>query len=86
MPIKSPADRQPKPCPHCGTFGGTLTNHHPDCCTLVGAPVAHAGIRFAAVREVVMQGTEFVAKARGHTMALRIANALNRYRPNARGF
>ena len=42
---------------------------------------------FVAVRQspVVMRGAEFVARACSHTMAKRIANALNEHKPNERG-
>jgi hypothetical protein len=34
---------------------------------------------------IVMRGAEFVARACSHTMAKRIANALNKHTPNERG-
>lgn len=42
---------------------------------------------FVAVRQsgIVMRGAEFIARAVSHTMAKRIANALNDHKPNERG-
>ena len=42
---------------------------------------------FVAVRNsgIVMRGAELICKACSHTMACRIANALNLYQPNLRG-
>lgn len=42
--------------------------------------------QFAAIRKAIMRGAECVATASSHTMAKRIANALNGYRPNAKGY
>lgn len=43
---------------------------------------------FVAVRRsgVVMRGQEYICKAVSHTMAKRIARALNDYQPNERGY
>lgn len=43
--------------------------------------------RFVAVRrsKLVMRGEELICRAASHTMAKRIANALNRHTPNRRG-
>lgn len=71
-----------KPCPHCGAFGGTAAEHLPNCIT----QFALRGMAFSAVNRVIMRGSEFIARARSHTMALRIANALNKYQPNRSGF
>lgn len=40
---------------------------------------------FVAVRLAVMRGTERIATAVSKTMAKRIANALNRHKPNSEG-
>jgi len=42
---------------------------------------------FVAVRgsAVVMRGAEFICSACSHNMAVRIANALNSYKPDERG-
>lgn len=42
--------------------------------------------QFVAVRRVVMRGTERIAEAVSSTLARRIANALNRYTPNRKGY
>jgi hypothetical protein len=42
--------------------------------------------KFVAVHKAIMRGAEFIATAVSHTMALRIANALNSYKPNQKGF
>jgi hypothetical protein len=77
-----------KPCPHCGAFGGTVANHHPDCLVVAVRKACRvpALTKFVAVGKTVMRGQEFVANAASHTMALRIARALNNHKPNARGF
>jgi hypothetical protein len=43
--------------------------------------------RFVAVRQskLVMRGEELICRASSHTMAKRIANALNKHTPNRRG-
>jgi hypothetical protein len=41
--------------------------------------------RFVAVKSAVMQGTDHIATAKSKTMAKRIANALNKHRPNSEG-
>lgn len=41
--------------------------------------------QFAAVGFAIMRGAERVALAVSHTMAKRIANALNNHKPNQRG-
>lgn len=41
---------------------------------------------FIAVRRAVMRLSECIASARSHTMARRIAEALNRYRPGPKGY
>lgn len=43
--------------------------------------------RFVAVRraKLVMRGEELICRAASHTMAKRIANALNAWKPNSRG-
>lgn len=41
---------------------------------------------FVAIRCNVMRGGERVATAASNTMAKRIANALNNYTPNRRGY
>lgn len=48
---------------------------------------APPGPKFVAVHhsKTVMRAAQFIATACSHTMALRIANALNRYKPNERG-
>lgn len=43
------------------------------------------GREYVAIGTSVMYGDSNVAVARGQNMATRIANALNRYTPNARG-
>jgi hypothetical protein len=48
-------------------------------------PDIPAGKAFRAERREVTRGDEPVAMASSSTMAQRIANALNLYRPNARG-
>ncbi len=47
-------------------------------------PLCH-GLRFVAVKLAVMRGADRVAVAVSHTMAKRIANALNAHKPNQRG-
>lgn len=42
--------------------------------------------KFVAVGLAVMRGSEHIAQGRSHTMALRIARALNNHKPNSRGF
>ena len=42
-------------------------------------------VRFVAVKSAVMRGSEHVATAVSKTMAKRIANALNRHKPNSEG-
>lgn len=42
-------------------------------------------VPFVAVRRAVMRGSQLEATARSATMAQRIANALNAYRPGERG-
>lgn len=41
---------------------------------------------FVAIKRAVMRGSEAIAHARSHTMARRIAEALNRYRPGPKGY
>lgn len=41
--------------------------------------------RFVAVKSAVMQGSEHIATAKSKTMAKRIANALNKHKPNDEG-
>jgi hypothetical protein len=41
---------------------------------------------FVAVKQQVLKGSELIARAVSHTMAHRIANALNAYRPGKKGF
>jgi len=43
-------------------------------------------MKFVAIGKIVMRGSDFVARACSHTMALRIANALNSYVPTRRGY
>lgn len=77
------------PCTHCGAFGGTTANHQPNCIVaMVKARDARdlARLKFVAVGRVIMRGEESIARARTHNMALRIANALNVYVPNRKGF
>lgn len=84
-----------QPCIHCkrpkdrhyGQLGGL--NEQPYWCTppevederRYEAPV----FIFAAKDHDVWQGSERVAVARSNTFAKRIANALNRYKPDQRG-
>lgn len=42
--------------------------------------------QFVAVNRSVMRGQEHIATAVSRTMAMRIARALNTYKPNSRGF
>lgn len=44
------------------------------------------GLRFQAHERVIMRGAEHVATAMSHNFARRIANALNTYTPNERGY
>ena len=46
-----------------------------------------ANFLFVAVRRapIVMRGAEFICKAVSHSMAARIAAALNQYQPDRRG-
>ena len=74
-----------KPCIHCSSFGGTEDKHHPQCVVAIAARGGSVPA-FVAVGKVVMRADEFIARARSHTMALRIANALNQYQPNRSGF
>jgi hypothetical protein len=48
-------------------------------------PVLKPQPLFVAIRTVVMRGSEYIATATSSTMARRIANALNRYKPNEKG-
>jgi hypothetical protein len=41
---------------------------------------------FVAVRNVIMRGSEYIGTAVSSTMARRIANALNCYKPGKKGF
>lgn len=41
---------------------------------------------FVAIKRAVMRGSECIAVALSHTMARRIANALNRYKPTDKGY
>jgi hypothetical protein len=43
-------------------------------------------VQFAAIGSDVLRGDKPICVARSHNMALRIANALNAYTPNDRGF
>lgn len=44
------------------------------------------GLRFVAIGRIVMRGSQCIAsKVCSHTMAKRIANALNRHKPNQEG-
>jgi hypothetical protein len=43
-------------------------------------------LQFVAVRKGIKQGPHYVAMAKSSTMARRIANALNQYKPNAKGY
>lgn len=49
------------------------------------ASAASAAPRFAAIKASVLQGSTTVARAASKTMAKRIANALNKYKPNKEG-
>jgi hypothetical protein len=49
-------------------------------------PYGTEPLQFAAVRRGVKQGAHYVATAKSSTMARRIANALNRYTPNDKGY
>jgi len=42
-------------------------------------------LQFVAVRATIMRGGLHIATARSHTMAKRLANALNRYIPSREG-
>jgi hypothetical protein len=42
-------------------------------------------LQFVAIRATIMRGGQHIATARSHTMAKRIANALNRYIPSREG-
>lgn len=42
-------------------------------------------VPFIADSGIVRKGMYFIARARSHTMAKRIANALNTYTPNEKG-
>jgi hypothetical protein len=55
--------------------------------TTSGGQIENRPIRFIAVKgsTIVMRGAEFIASACSRTMAKRIANALNIYRPNKKG-
>lgn len=48
--------------------------------------VTAAEFPFVAIKLAIMRGSERVAVAVSHTMARRIANALNLYQPNHRGY
>jgi len=41
---------------------------------------------FVAVRRAIMRGSECIATAKSHTMARRIARALNIYKPGEKGY
>jgi hypothetical protein len=49
-------------------------------------PIAREIPKFVAVQKTVMRGSEFICNAVSHTMALRISNALNVYRPGSKGY
>lgn len=52
----------------------------------IEVPIDDDGREFVGIGKHIMRGRhEFVANARSATMARRIANALNIYRPNRRG-
>lgn len=70
-----------EPCTHCGESVG----HNPSCIVSVAARGGSLH-PFTAIGKVIMRGSEFIARARSRTMALRIANALNQYQPNRSGF
>lgn len=42
--------------------------------------------RFAAVGELIKQGSETMASCKSRTFALRVANALNQYTPGKKGY
>jgi hypothetical protein len=46
---------------------------------------AHAPI-FIAVKSLIYRGSQLIARVASHTMARRIANALNIYRPGPKGY
>lgn len=50
------------------------------------SPPAPRPPQFVAIKAAVMRGQEHIATAVSSTMAQRIARALNRHRPNSRGF
>ena len=70
----------PSRCYHCDSIGG----HDPACIVAVSQRGGSV-YPFVAVKLAVMLGAERIAVAVSHTMAKRIANALNHHQPNKRG-
>lgn len=71
-----------KPCEHCGVFGN---RHQANCLALIARESDTIPGKFGAVHCSVTQAGRTVARAISKTMAKRIANALNSYRPNREG-
>jgi len=75
------------PCIYCSCLEG----HRPNCvlqrlsdgrwCDALPEQV-----KFSSVHRAVMQGVNHIAQAISNTMAHRIANALNQYKPGSRGY
>jgi hypothetical protein len=80
----------PKPAP-LTEFKPNLTNHYEPPGWMLQAPPSDAKgtePKFIAVKGtvIVMRASELIAKACSRTMARRIANALNKYVPNRKGY
>jgi hypothetical protein len=71
-------------CLHCGTDTHNSNLLCPSCAKItIGQPTP---AKFAFVGTKVMQGSTQRAVASSRTFARRIANALNRYTPNEKGY
>lgn len=80
-----------RPCHHCRE----TVHHDPRCIVAVVAArddrdaareSAAKPLPFIAVKLTVMRGSKCEAVASSHNMAHRIANALNSYTPNSKGY
>lgn len=49
-------------------------------------PTERFSVPFVAIKTTVMRGSEHIALAVSHTMARRIARALNKHKPNEKGY
>ena len=66
-------------CHYCGCV------HDSNECLGANYPPPPAPPPFVAVHDTIKRGAETIARAVSHNMAIRIANALNAYKPDRRG-